>query len=237
MPTPDKRGHVTSGDKGDAGTTRSQPTTAKYHTGKTLRAAVLAQARNEWRAAAGRDITTADAGEFHDRELTEDEALARDVATQLATALTAAAAFARKYAPMPGVESIPIQPATRGLLQILKFHLPSVIEGPFRVSDGAPAIASILEPTPEGWELKSLRGRVVALLGDSVRYWENFGLRGPADTRLMACATLILGEFPGIHPAEYRQGVTVAAAIQKEIHCIRAARQEVVRRKPVRTGD
>jgi hypothetical protein len=193
-----------------------------------LKAAVLDAATEGWRAASGRDMTAEDRANFSDPDQPAEELEAERVSELLKDALTEAANFDRSARGATPAErtarsQAPRSPIAGGVLAFIDRFLPFLVEPERATVDGRPAVLAALPGSAEGWRVK-MRRRVVALLTDHLEYWRNLGLREPASYFTMACASILLGEFPQIHPRAFREeGVTVAEVMEKEMAAIRAA--------------
>jgi len=203
-----------------------------------LKGATLAAAAEGWKKAAGRDMTAHDRANFENRELPIDELRAAEIASQLSEALTLAADFDRdhRHSEMPPGDM------ARGLLFFIKRYLPFLIDAErsmgtpeLAAANGQvdvdvaylkrmwnrPSVVAALPHPDKGWEM-SMNGRVFALLGEKSEsgYWRMFGLSEPPTDKTMACAAILLGQFPSNIPMPAR----VSDVIERAEAAIRSAR-------------
>lgn len=205
-----------------------------------LRAAVLARAHDEWSEAAGRDWDEGLARIVIGRAPVRGEATVRAVALKMAEALSAyehlrgplilmsrKRGHGRRVKGRRGTRGKRRRhrrrpPAVAAIVDILDRHLKDVVNATEEHEGDEISLPDLLfligTPTPP------MAPRVrVAAMGTEV--WSAFGLKELPTTRLLAIASLLLGNFPDF-PAETAR-FSVADVIQLEARGIRSSLKNI----------
>jgi hypothetical protein len=215
-----------------------------------LKAAVIAQARVEWREAATRDWDERLARIVAGHKPARDEERARAVALDLANALSAYERLRsprvkryrkhqkqRRLSPKYKYQQLRRaekrrkhrrrlkryrSPAAASIVEAIDRHFEPVLVATEEHDDNQLSVTDFLlligTPTPP----MAPRVRVASM---PIEVWGAFGLAKPPSTRLLAIASLLLGNFPDL-PAE-KTRFSVADVIQLEANGIRSSLRNV----------